>query len=207
MCIQCTKLYEKFKCSCDTDKINCAKHWNYSNQEEWKKCINYYNVSRCPINIKEKSTIKKNNFLCIKYRSKVPGLIKYEENYPAYVILNSKSYVKFENKKYILRQFHFHNSSENTINNIFTQVECHFVHEYIDENFNSNILVIGLMLKVSKNKELKFVNEFFNNKEHIDLSKLNKLIYNQYYSFLGSLTVPPFIPYIKWFRISIFIIL
>lgn len=202
MCLECTKLSETFKCSCHDNKYTCPQHWTYENQVEWKKCINYYNVIRSPIDIKE-PVLKTANHLHIKYKHKVPGIMKQNEHYPIFEVSDKKSYVKLHGDKYILKQFHFHNASENTIKGIFTQVECHFVHEYIDKHSVSHIVVIGLMLTIEKHHGLKFIDGLFDHSEDtplkLNLKPLNKLIYNQYHSFIGSLTSPPFTPFLKWF--------
>ena len=115
-----------------------------------------------------------------------------------YVCLNEDSYVIYEDNKYILDQFHFHNSSENTKNGIYYPLECHLVHQFKDENNQVKTLVIGLLMKISEINGSVLtdnITENFDKDVIFDLSLYNKLTENKYYQFNGSLTTPPFTRY------------
>jgi carbonic anhydrase len=182
----------------------------YTNQEEWKKFQNYYSVTRAPININSKKVIKtKNNNLKIKYTKSKFTIAKYGGIPYAYPI-DKKNYVIFNNKKFILINYHLHNSSENTIDNVFNEVEIHFVNLHIDvESGVNEILVVSLLLNSTNKKGLeiteldyKTLSENINYETEFDMSIFNSLTKNEHYNFIGSLTVPPFTQNFNWFLFS-----
>ena len=182
----------------------------YTNQEEWKKFQNYYSVTKTPININSEKVIEtSNNNLKIKYKKSKFKIAKYG-GIPISLPLDENNYVIHNNKKYILINFHFHNASENTIDNVYNPVEIHFVNEFINTETGINeILVIGLLLDLTNKKGLEITelnykdlsNDISYEKE-FDISIFNKLTKNSHYNFIGSLTVPPFNQNFNWFLFS-----
>ena len=152
---------------------------------------------RIPLNINTKKVKKSKNKLKILY-SKNQSMTSVEDvNFVKYYTDTEDSYIMYENNKYLLRQFHFHNSSENLIDNVLSPVECHFVHENVELN---KMVVVGVLMKLSSSSSDIAQNLISNIGKTVtfDLSQYNKLYKNKYYSFLGSLTSPPFYIGIQW---------
>ena len=112
------------------------------------------------------------------------------------------SSLTIEGRTYELKQFHFHNPSENTINGEFYPLEMHLVH--VDDN--GKIAVIGVMFSEGEaNAELDKVWSIMP-REHgqkVDASgaiDANALLPESadYYRFNGSLTTPPCTEGVTW---------
>jgi carbonic anhydrase len=184
---------------CDCRDKNSLE-WSYDNQCAWTQYRNYTNTYRAPINIDTSKTLLDKNKLSIHY-SNAQNTQSIENNkYIEYITKDQNSYVIYDGNKYILDQFHFHNSSENTKNGIYYPLECHFVNIYHNDIDNQDyILVIGLLYSIKKNIGSEIttnITENFGKDVVFNLSVYNNLIENQYYNFMGTLTVPPFTPYI-----------
>ena len=179
--------------------------YTFSNKELWKFYDGYDDVSRLPINILESQTIGTNvSMIQIHYREHVPGYYYDTGKSIEFVVENHKSYVEYQNKKFILKQFHFHNASEHSIDGKYSPIECHFVHEHTNvENKSTEILVIALLLKFGPENvdfiENAFDPKLFNRPITLDLSYLNRLTENPHYHFIGTLTTPPFTGGLIWF--------
>ena len=194
-------LYIKYIKICDC-KCHYNSLWSYDDQSNWSSFRNYYNLYKTPININTEKTIGEKNKLSIHY-SNVQELYSLENiKFIEYATKNEDSYIIYNDNKYILDQFHFHNSSENTKNDIYYPLECHFVHKYHNEIDNQDyILVIGLLFSLSNEigSEITHnITENFGKDVVFDLSVYNNLIHNQYYHFIGTLTTPPFTPNINF---------
>ncbi|WP_020410874.1 carbonic anhydrase [Hahella ganghwensis] len=112
------------------------------------------------------------------------------------------STLELNNKKFELKQFHFHSPSENTIKGESFPLEAHFVHA--DEN--GNLAVLALMLKEGEeNQALQPVWE----KMPLDSGEKEALTTpintadilpssHAYYRFNGSLTTPPCSEGVRW---------
>jgi carbonic anhydrase len=215
-CIHNTKLYDNLKCKCAKKDI-CEKHPT-CNPELIKKYPNYSSPYRTPTNIKTDpgNALRSNEkILSIHYKCDISGHYFDDGCKIEFDIENDcdKSYIVVvdeatcSKEKYILKQFHFHVASENTLNDVFYPMEMHLVHE----NFNcetgiSKIVIISLLVDIGK-RDMPFLEGAFdkcnfNKCTKIDLSCLNKLTENVFYSFLGSLSSPPFTVYVKWFVFS-----
>lgn len=192
-------------CQCQLNNEN-NDNWNYEDQEQWKLFQNYYSVQRTPFNIKDDKIIDGCDDLKICYKTKVNGIYNNSHTTPFFNVEGENNYVLNKGKKFILRNFHIHNSSEHTIDDQYFNAEMHFVNEYVEPNTNiSYILVIGLLLEITKKNGLKIWNidykKIKNDETYsstVDLSIFNKLAYCPYYKFIGTLTVPPFSQNFNW---------
>jgi carbonic anhydrase len=184
-------------CRCSTNL-----EWSYNNQSNWKSFRNYYNVNKTPINIDTSKVLFDTNKISIHYSNSQKLNSIENAKYIEYVAETEDSYIMYNGNKYILDQFHFHNSSENTKNEVYYPLECHFVNIYYDEiNDQKHILVIGLLFSLSEfiGSEITHnITENFGKDVIFDLSVYNNIIYNKYFNFVGSLTVPPFTPNINF---------
>jgi len=191
----------KLKCSCGRLDKPCNIHFS-RDPNTWVIYSNYYSVERTPINIITNKTITSyKNLININYTI-TPGYY-FDNGYTIeYHVDEKSSYVSLvddleHNKKFYLKQFHFHNASENSIDGRFYPFEIHFVHEHISPTSEEH-LVVSILCQLSNNKkQLEFIKNAFDNleskeKTEIDLSILNKLTNNIYYKFPGTLTTPPF---------------
>ena len=114
------------------------------------------------------------------------------------------SYIQVGDKRYLLKQFHFHRPSEEQINGKAYEMSLHLVHA--DEQ--GNLAVVAVLLKRGSDNPL--VHELWTDlpkeKEHeeqLDNVQINvkALLPSNlgYYTFPGSLTTPPCTENVTWF--------
>lgn len=183
-------------------------HWTYQGEEgssHWGNLSDKF--SRCktgnnqsPIDIKD------------RIKAWLPPLnLEYHIN-PTEIVHNGHtiqvnvaagSFLNIDNKRYELKQFHFHSPSENRINGQSFPLEAHLVHT----DKEGNLAVIGLMYEMGyddaglaqlwqkmpkKSGEKVALTGMF--KEQFIALPFNK----NYYRFNGSLTTPPCTEGVKW---------
>lgn len=111
-------------------------------------------------------------------------------------------YIIFDEKNFDLKQIHFHEPSEHTINGIRYPLEMHLVHVSKD----NNIVVIAIMAEEGKSSEaFTFLEKYLpiNTGEtkqintNFDLN-LNLPKNRDYYKYNGSLTTPPCTENVTW---------
>jgi carbonic anhydrase len=127
---------------------------------------------KTPINIDTNNIIVDKNKLSIHYSNLQNTYSIENDKYIEYETKSEDSYIFYDGNKYILDQFHFHNSSENTKNNIYYPLECHFVHKYHNDIDNQDYtLIIGLLFQISKNDGSEITNNITENltefKDHV----------------------------------------
>lgn len=205
-----TEYYKHFKCICDTKihRLPCPLHFSIYDQDSWKLYKNYDSVLRTPININTNKLVDdKNTMIKINYSKCVRGHYIRTIYYPMFIVKDNNSCIELYEgneicKKFVLRQFHFHNASENTIDEKFYPIEIHFVHEHFNIVTQSyDHLIISLLCNITC-KPTKFSTIFSSfmilqsDDIELDLSCLNLLTChnsdNTFYAFPGTATVPPF---------------
>ena len=144
----------------------------------------------------------------ILYKKKVHGIPVNTNHTVQFNVTDDKSTIIICNhfnieKKYVLKNFHYHDCSENAINGVFQPLEIHFVHEYIDPvTTESDLYIMGILVKIGENN-LPFVDVLTTPSTstidtYVDLSILNSLYKDEYYYFRGTLTTPPFTTNLGW---------
>jgi len=119
------------------------------------------------------------------------------------VNIDQGSNLVVDNKKFELKQFHFHTPSENHVDGKSHPMEMHLVHASAD----GSLAVVAVMF--SEGGSNPFIKTLTSNipkkaKDHIDLKELKLNVYDflpvnrDYYRFAGSLTTPPCSEGVRW---------
>ena len=193
-------------------KVETAKHWSYEGEtspEHWveiEKNSNCAGKKQSPINIIDIDS---------KYVSKGSLNLKIYYNTQTIIhdVINNGHSVQFDfelgdsilirNEVFNLKQIHFHEPSEHTVDGIRYPIEIHLVHT----NKTGEYTVLSILGKEGKEHvDFEFL-EFFlpiKNGETKTIGKPFdlKLIFpsniNEYYSYEGSLTTPPCSETVNW---------
>lgn len=187
------------------------EHWTYNGEtgpEHWaeiEKQSDCDGKQQSPINIIDIDVIDDGslNPIDIHYSSNVKihriinngHSIQYDFEKGDFIVLNEK--------KYELKQIHFHEASEHTINGIRYPLEMHLVHVCKD----NNIAVLAIMAKEGESSEPfafleKYLPVYSGETKLIDTNfdlNLNLPQEKGYYTYSGSLTTPPCTQNVTWF--------
>lgn len=196
MCDETLLIYKQDKLTLNGNSSN----WSYNDQEQWKTYPNFYSTLKLPINIDTSRTISGINDIKINYKKSVDGLLAVVKQTIYFFPSKLDNIIKYKNKDYALINYHIHNSSENTIDNLFYPIEIHFVNQYIDPVTNViDYVVIALLYEHTAGEGAEITNLDYKSLHFgseisvtFDLSVLNKLTKYSYYNFIGTLTSPPF---------------
>ncbi len=157
--------------------------------------------SQTPINIVTNSTVKFTSTDPVVHYNKIrltSVLNNADENLKVNVkgsIDSLNNYVIFGSKKYHLSQFHFHYSSEHTVNGVYSTMEIHFVNISADKSY----AVLGVLINLgSRNESLESIfhasptisNGVNSSNRSFDITKLLPSNIKNYYTYTGSLTTP-----------------
>jgi len=187
------------------------EHWSYEGKtgpEHWaevEKNSNCNNVHQSPINIIDKDVILDTELSPLKIHYSPSTKIHDVANNGHTIQYNFENgnYITFNNEKFQLKQIHFHEESEHTINGIRYPLEMHMVHM----NDKSQFVVFSVMVQEGITSEpfdflenylpleageKKVVNSFF------DLT-LNLPKNLNFYYYVGSFTTPPCTEGVNWF--------
>lgn len=165
---------------------------NYKDQKNWEFISG---KRQSPINIETEKVTEAKNYSKVKINFKNNILEKVENNGHTLDVF-SKGESVLDNRKFELKNLHFHSPSEHTINGEFYPLELHFVHQME----NGEYAVVAVFAKEGQeNKEFQKVLESVGKEEkNIDLEKLLPKK-KEYYTYLGSLTTPPLTENVEWY--------
>lgn len=203
---------EKEEMKKETSNKDCNDvHWSHHEGEHGPKnwanlCEGFKDCNgdkQSPIDIKEAVESDKLKPLSFKYAETKVDIIN--NGHTVQFNIDPGSSVMIDGKKYDLLQFHYHATSEHTINGEYAPLEVHFVHRHADDDF----AVVGIMYEKGKANGLfnKYLKHFPNEKgkyasdEKIDLAALlpDNL---SYYHYDGSLTTPPCSEVVSWYMLQ-----
>jgi len=187
------------------------RHWTYKGETGPEHWVEIEKQSDCdgkrqsPINIIDVDVVDDNALkpINIFYSSNVKIHEVTNNGHSIQYNFEKGDYITINDEKYELKQIHFHEASEHTINGIRYPLEMHMVHVAK----NNKISVLAVLAKEGessepfaflenylpvKNGETKQINTNF------DLN-LNLPINKEYYTYGGSLTTPPCTESVSWY--------
>ena len=143
--------------------------------------------------IKSNKKIRSNNILKIDYLDKniVYQSVLKDDNLIYYP--NSNNYLTFNDTRFKLEQFHFHNPSEHKLDSQTYDMEIHFVHR-----FESNYLVLAFFIKKGNTGPFDMALKSNNNLNQAIELVLPKKDTNIFYFYPGSLTTKPYSSNVTW---------
>ncbi|KAK7324924.1 hypothetical protein VNO77_28874 [Canavalia gladiata] len=113
-------------------------------------------------------------------------------------------YLQINETKYVLKQCHWHSPSEHTIDGKRLDLELHMVHE----TPSGQTAVIGILYKIGKpdyflsslTNHLKAISDTTEAERVVGVvdPRQIKIVYKQYYRYIGSLTIPPCTQNVSW---------
>ena len=193
----------------DIAQAQHPEHWDYGGERgpshwgdlspEFTQCKMGHHQS--PVDIRNP---QKADLLPIRFHYKPSPLHIIDNGHTIMINYAAGSFMMVGERKYVLKQFHFHRPSEEKINGKSFDMTIHLVHA--DEN--GKLAVVAILLQ--EGKENTLVRELWKDlprekeKEgvfesiQIDVSQL--LPHDlSYYTFSGSLTTPPCSENVTWF--------
>jgi carbonic anhydrase len=182
----------------DYGKAHGPNHWG-DLKPEFGACKNGHRQS--PIDIRHP---QKADLPPIQFDYKPSPLHIIDNGHTVMINYIFGSSISVGDKKYALKQFHFHRPSEEKINGKAYEMVVHLVHESQD----GNLAVVAVLLKEGDDNPLvhKLWNDVPKEKEKEEVSNGVQINVGQllpadrgYYTFPGSLTTPPCSENVMWF--------
>lgn len=185
-------------------------HWSYDGGEgpsHWASISEKYRQcgighKQSPINLSLKDSTTKEHQLKFYYHP-TPAII-INNGHTIEFDMEEDNVLVTDNKRYVLKQFHFHSPSEHTLNGKHFPSELHLVHQSKD----GHLAVVGVLIEVGApdKQDHNLVDHIFDKvpkkKEKIQTEELHlealveKSTAHFYYQ--GSLTTPPCSEEVKW---------
>lgn len=195
-------------CHFEYEGSNGPDNWSSICGNEWQDCGGH---SQSPINIQTSNVVENDNLedLEFNYSNSFTKIIN--NGHTIQFDYGSGSTLSVNDKTYELKQFHFHTSSEHTVNGVSYPMEVHLVHR---DNTTGLLAVVGVFFELS-NTDNPLLSNFMNNlplnegdvyNSNFCYNALGFLDYEdeieEYYNYSGSLTTPPCSPIVSWFVVK-----
>ena len=172
-----------------------AQPLDYDHQESWKSALDR---AQSPIDIKSATAHagdarEPQRIQILNPRAEM----KVVDNGHAIEVETEGPRAIIRGRHFKLAQFHFHASSEHTIDGQFFPLEGHFVFRAA----NGRLAVIGVMFKEgAANTLVSKILDRVGGEKHLTASIATLLPRNMaYYHYLGSLTTPPLTENVEWY--------
>lgn len=189
---------------------NEHKHWSYQGETGPAHWAEVEKNSFCngkfqsPINIVDVNAVQDStiNSLVFHYAKETKIHDVVNNGHSIQYNFEAGDYVEFQKVRYSLKQIHFHEASEHTIDGIRFPLEIHMVHM----NEAKEFLVLGVMVKEGVSSEpFRFLESYLplqqNETKVVDTSfdiSTNLPQDKGFYFYSGSLTTPPCTEGVKW---------
>jgi carbonic anhydrase len=191
-------------------KNHATKHWSYQGETSPEHWVEIEKNSDCngnhqsPINIIDINTVAANsrNHLDIFYSPKT--VLNSVENNGHTIKFNFEKgdSIQYNGTIYYLKQIHFHEHSEHTVNGLIYPIETHLVHV----SKKNDITVLGILGQEGNESQLF---EFFESFLPLEMNEVKTINHEQdlnklfpenkdFYSYSGSLTTPPCSENVNW---------
>ncbi len=186
-------------------------HWTYSGEtgpQHWteiEKQSDCNGIRQSPINIITIDAVESDTLepIDIYYDSHVRIHEIANNGHSIQYNFEKGDYIIIHGDQYDLKQIHFHEAAEHTINGIRYPLEMHMVHA----NENNQIAVLAIMALEGESSEPfafleKHLPVFINEKKTIDEDfdlNLNLPENRDYFTYGGSLTTPPCTENVSWY--------
>ena len=186
-----------------------AVHWGYvgeSGPKHWGELSEDYTAcglgkNQSPINIETDGAVPaKLGPLVLDYRGKTTEVIN--NGHTIQLAVEPGSTLRVEGHEYQLLQFHFHSSSEHSIDGEVFPLELHFVHQ----NSAGELAVVGVLFRLGEeNERIKRIGEAAPREagsaplaiKLTDILPVTEVA--DYYRYNGSLTTPPCTEGLRWY--------
>jgi carbonic anhydrase len=206
--ISCQSIKEKKEVVAEKSR----HEWSYSGEtspDHWaelEKNSDCDGSSQSPINIIEDDAVfkaGKNSDLLFHYNPKTIIHNVVNNGHSIQFNFEEGDSITYKGKVYYLKQFHFHEESEHSINGVKFPIEIHFVHAN-PEYGNTVLSILGEEGK--KDETMTFFESFLpinkGEKKKIERAFDFKTVYPpstiEYFTYTGSLTTPPCTERVNW---------
>ncbi|RXP54265.1 carbonic anhydrase family protein [Lutibacter sp. HS1-25] len=195
----------------ETHSEHQEKHWTYEGEtgpEHWDEIeanSDCNGMHQSPINIIEIDAKIDAELqpLDIHYSDKVKIHEVTNNGHSIQYNFEEGDFINLNNEQYDLKQIHFHEGSEHTLDGVRYPLEIHLVHL----NKDKEIAVLSILVKEGENSEpFTFLEQYLPVKagetkeinEYFDIN-LNLPSNKSYFAYSGSLTTPPCTENVSWF--------
>ena len=193
--------------SCDNEEEPCADgFWEYEEVDTWAECFPDCGGSvQSPIDIV--GAVGDTTLMGLDLSYSTSSIDLKNNGHTVQFNYATGSKLTLNGVEYILKQLHFHTTSEHTVDGQHYDMEIHLVHE---DAGTGNLAVVGLL--ATEGTENAFLANFFNDLPLLDETftdptttvDVNDLLptNTSYYTYQGSLTTPPCSEIATWFVMS-----